>query len=492
MTDSIVMDGINNNINNSTTQQHNNSSVQPTTACNTSHSFKRHKSNDGLTDTNDNNYHNNNTVQQLQPRTTTTQSISITPPDTPPLSTVASFPALTRFNTPLIFPTGVTDDSGICSTSHVAHRRASVDTPVTPSLVGRQYQRYDGKVRLVCGCVPFRLDLINIDEQAQISVIPQPCNVEPPELNESETSDNEQSDPDVQDLLNSNKPIKVIQSQPKILSINDTTLTNCTIINTTKINTTKQQPIHNNNNHSLHNSSITHSNSVINTVPSPNSKSISSDDSSILLNNNKRLQLCVLLIRASHKDQWVFPKGGWESFESSQECAQRECLEEAGVEGIIIAELGTCEFIRKGKRARLLSYLLQVTQQHELYSELHRNRQWVPVEQARELLSRPESIHAFDQAVTVWKQLGLIPQTCYNNLHNNNSVNNNKHKHKTITDTFNESVILHSSSSPAIVNLDKQNNKSNHSTDSNSTINSSTPSRQNSDTIVDNTVDVNR
>lgn len=349
--------------------------------------------------------------------------------NTTAIHTSVSTPHLTRTRTPLIYPTGEIDSTGICCTSHVTHRRASADSPPTPSLVGRQFQRYDGKVRLVCGCVPFRLDLIDMDSVAQISPIPQPVPVAPPLLVESETSDTEQSDTEQYSKQFVNG-VKIIDPQPRILTTDDSN------------NTT-----HTHNDRT--NSNSVYMNSTINTTPvsSPtNSRhnSTASPTTNIPLPENKRLQLCVLLIRASHKEQWVFPKGGWENFETAQQCAQRESLEEAGVEGIIVAELGSIEFIRKGKKARLMNYLLQVTQQHEVYSELHRNRQWVPVEQCRELLSRSESIHAFDQAVTVWKALGLIQQ---------NSCQTVQQRTYSTGSDDNDSVILHSSSAPAIVKL---------------------------------------
>ena len=364
----------------------------------------------------------------------------------PHIHVSSSTPNFTRNRTPLIFPTGVVDHTGACHSSHVIHRRASADSPPTPSLVGRQYQRYDGKVRLVCGCVPFRLDLINHDVQAEISPIPQPVPNAPPLYIESETSDVDEHESDMEhDHEIIRNGVKVIQSQPRILTPNDS-------------------PTNTNDTTTTHDTNKQHTNSTINTTPlSPPSTiqnhSTTHADNDQHVPSDKRLQLCVLLIRASHKEQWVFPKGGWENFETSQQCAQRESLEEAGVEGIIVAELGSIEFIRKGKKARLLTYLLQVTQQHEIYSELHRNRQWVPVEQCRSLLSRPESIHAFDQAVTVWKSLGLLS---HNQCIVDNTTSTINSTTTLVPRTYstsssiggdNDSVILHSTGAPSIINL---------------------------------------
>lgn len=44
-------------------------------------------------------------------------------------------------------------------------------------------------------------------------------------------------------------------------------------------------------------------------------------------------------------DDYIFPKGGWNSNESESEAAARECLEEAGITGRIEKNLGVFEFV---------------------------------------------------------------------------------------------------------------------------------------------------
>jgi len=41
----------------------------------------------------------------------------------------------------------------------------------------------------------------------------------------------------------------------------------------------------------------------------------------------------LLISSAKHADEWILPKGGWDSDESVVECALREADEEAGVSG---------------------------------------------------------------------------------------------------------------------------------------------------------------
>jgi 8-oxo-dGTP pyrophosphatase MutT (NUDIX family) len=48
----------------------------------------------------------------------------------------------------------------------------------------------------------------------------------------------------------------------------------------------------------------------------------------------------VLLVSSTAKsDEWIFPKGGWEVYETLQEAAVRETREEAGVEGVLADDI---------------------------------------------------------------------------------------------------------------------------------------------------------
>jgi len=62
----------------------------------------------------------------------------------------------------------------------------------------------------------------------------------------------------------------------------------------------------------------------------------------------------VLLCSASRKPEWILPKGGWDTDETSEECAIRESFEEAGVMGTLGPRLKPIDYeTRKAKKRRL-------------------------------------------------------------------------------------------------------------------------------------------
>jgi len=111
----------------------------------------------------------------------------------------------------------------------------------------------------------------------------------------------------------------------------------------------------------------------------------------------------VLVVSSSKQPDFVFPKGGWESFESASEGAARETYEEAGVckfvwrgwpsrnnhlliflvlmwqvRGPITAELGSTPFKSSGGSLCILhGFMLRVTEVLQKYPEKSRERRWV-------------------------------------------------------------------------------------------------------------------
>eukprot|EP00542_Grammatophora_oceanica_P010070 CAMPEP_0194046818 /NCGR_PEP_ID=MMETSP0009_2-20130614/22407_1 /TAXON_ID=210454 /ORGANISM="Grammatophora oceanica, Strain CCMP 410" /LENGTH=365 /DNA_ID=CAMNT_0038692249 /DNA_START=427 /DNA_END=1524 /DNA_ORIENTATION=+ len=62
----------------------------------------------------------------------------------------------------------------------------------------------------------------------------------------------------------------------------------------------------------------------------------------------------ILFVSASRKPEWILPKGGWETDETMEVSAIRECFEEAGVVGVVGPKLSEVEYeTRKGKKRRL-------------------------------------------------------------------------------------------------------------------------------------------
>eukprot|EP00455_Lapot_gusevi_P057442 TRINITY_DN9792_c0_g1_i3.p1 TRINITY_DN9792_c0_g1~~TRINITY_DN9792_c0_g1_i3.p1 ORF type:complete len:159 (+),score=28.69 TRINITY_DN9792_c0_g1_i3:92-568(+) len=109
------------------------------------------------------------------------------------------------------------------------------------------------------------------------------------------------------------------------------------------------------------------------------------------VNNN---QIEILLVRSQKKDQWIFPKGGWENDETAEEAALRECHEEAGVVGEIVAPLFAADiFSRQRVPVRLHAFLMKVTQQLDVYAEQgERSRQWFPLHEAQNMITREEML----------------------------------------------------------------------------------------------------
>lgn len=101
--------------------------------------------------------------------------------------------------------------------------------------------------------------------------------------------------------------------------------------------------------------------------------------------------LQVLMITSQHGEGLIFPKGGWETDETSEEAACREAMEEAGVRGKIQGRIGTWTF--KSKRLRTTEckdgeccahmFSMAVTELLEEWPEMsRRTRHWVSVPEA--------------------------------------------------------------------------------------------------------------
>ncbi|KAJ3697211.1 hypothetical protein LUZ61_000916 [Rhynchospora tenuis] len=106
-------------------------------------------------------------------------------------------------------------------------------------------------------------------------------------------------------------------------------------------------------------------------------------------------RLEVLMISTPNRNDFVFPKGGWENDETIYEAACREVLEEAGVKGIInTRSLGEWVFRSKSSEMNCSPtgackgqvFALEVTEVLDSWAEQSSHtRRWVPVMNAYSL-----------------------------------------------------------------------------------------------------------
>jgi 8-oxo-dGTP pyrophosphatase MutT (NUDIX family) len=99
----------------------------------------------------------------------------------------------------------------------------------------------------------------------------------------------------------------------------------------------------------------------------------------------------VLLI-TSRAGTWIVPKGGVERGQTPEGAALAEAWEEAGVEGCIVGErLGVWHTTRRGEAAVADVFPLLVERCAARWPEEHRrNRRWVSVRQAIEVVDSAE------------------------------------------------------------------------------------------------------
>ncbi len=106
----------------------------------------------------------------------------------------------------------------------------------------------------------------------------------------------------------------------------------------------------------------------------------------------------VLLI-TSRAGAWIVPKGGVERGQTAQGAALAEAWEEAGVEGCIVGErLGVWHTSRRGTPATADLFPLLVERCAPRWPEDHsRNRRWVSVRQAVELVEQADVRNALER-----------------------------------------------------------------------------------------------
>eukprot|EP01083_Nonionella_stella_P083550 231065_1 len=108
--------------------------------------------------------------------------------------------------------------------------------------------------------------------------------------------------------------------------------------------------------------------------------------------NNSKVE--IFMITSRKLGDYIFPGGGWEWKESGPQCACREALEEAGVEGTITAQLVSDQHYTsdKGNKSRLWGFLLEVRHVRDTWPEQERHRQWMSIDDVDKSLSAKRRI----------------------------------------------------------------------------------------------------
>jgi phosphohistidine phosphatase len=106
--------------------------------------------------------------------------------------------------------------------------------------------------------------------------------------------------------------------------------------------------------------------------------------------NNNVLE--IMLVRSSANKHWIIPKGIVEPGLSPMVSAEKEALEEAGVEGTSLAKsLGHYRYAKWGAHCDVDVFALEVSRvlPEEEWEENHRQRIWVSVKEAALLVKQP-------------------------------------------------------------------------------------------------------
>jgi phosphohistidine phosphatase len=115
--------------------------------------------------------------------------------------------------------------------------------------------------------------------------------------------------------------------------------------------------------------------------------------SSVIPYRYKNDILQVLIISSSKNKHFVIPKGIVEPGLSAQQSSAKEAAEEAGVKGIIEKEIiGSYDYVKWEANCHVDIYAMKVTEllDEEHWSEKHRGRQWMDIEDAANILRQKE------------------------------------------------------------------------------------------------------
>ncbi|XP_042440309.1 nudix hydrolase 17, mitochondrial-like [Zingiber officinale] len=107
-------------------------------------------------------------------------------------------------------------------------------------------------------------------------------------------------------------------------------------------------------------------------------------------NDDDEPSVQVLIITSSkgNNNEFMFPKGGWETDETIKQAVSREAMEEAGVQGTIQGRIGTWVYKSRTHEAHYQAIMFPMKVTEELahqWPEMHqRQRAWVSIAEAKE------------------------------------------------------------------------------------------------------------
>ncbi|UJR34924.1 hypothetical protein I4U23_027702 [Adineta vaga] len=112
-----------------------------------------------------------------------------------------------------------------------------------------------------------------------------------------------------------------------------------------------------------------------------------------------------ILLITSHRDKtsWIFPGGGVEPNERSDEAAHRELYEEAGVKGKILRELGVFE--NRERKHRTTVFVVYFEEEYDDWDDkrlIGRQRNWYHIKDVYSLLtiSKPSQIKFLEKFIS--------------------------------------------------------------------------------------------
>lgn len=103
-------------------------------------------------------------------------------------------------------------------------------------------------------------------------------------------------------------------------------------------------------------------------------------------------ELEILLITSRKRLRWVIPKGIVEPNMTPRESAEKEAFEEAGLEGIVSdISIGRYQYYKWGGVCDVEVFLMLAKRMYDDFPEFGlRNRQWLPFEEAAELIEEQD------------------------------------------------------------------------------------------------------